>query len=101
MLDLSVITRVRDFHPSISLKCQFSYISISVPMAYSSKFLNFGSRLLPRQWIRSGCLVVNLKVSMLSSNIVIECSCVTKCCMGARQQKYANLDTSILDIAIL
>ena len=59
------------------------------------------SCLRPGQWIRSGCLVVNLKLSLMSSNIVIECSCATKCCMGARQQRYANLDTSILDIAML
>ena len=82
MLDMSAITRVSRFSsqriPKIlsELICHRSYVSsISVPIAYGSKFLNFGSHIPPGQWIRSGCLVVNLKVYMLSSSIVIECSC--------------------------
>ena len=61
--------------------------SISVQIAYGSKFLNFGSHTPPGQWIRSGCLVVNLKVYMLSSSIVIECSCGNKVWQGCNATK--------------
>ena len=68
--DLPVTIRLADFHYSLFLKCLFTSVpSISVPFAYSSKFIS----LPPGQWIQSGCLVVNLKLSLWPSNAVVEC----------------------------
>ena len=68
-----------------------------LPIAYISKSINvWKPSIPPGQWIRSGCLVVNLTLFMLPSNIVVECYYE-----GAIQQKDAILDAAILDVAIL
>ena len=88
MLDLSVIKRVTRFSPYPSHEIPISLCNPSVYqwlIVANSKM--FGSRLPPGQWIRSGCLVVNLQLSMLRSNIVLECNCGDKVVLGRKTTK--------------
>ena len=67
--------RLRDFHHSLSLKCQFCVVPpTSVPIVYINTFINVWkhptSRITDSKWY--------LQLPMLPSNIVVECNCGDK-----------------------